>query len=105
MGPLSAAGLLRRFAPRNDGSDREFTPRNTPIGIEIAPAGGVHDAGRQWWRRRVAIPAAGAALGIEIIAQRLFVEARLRLAGFINICCPEPRTVGRHHLVDQDDIS
>src|SRR6266702_2783294 len=55
-------------------SDCEIGSRDQAIGLEIAPAGGLADA----------------ALGVEIIAQWLFVEARLRLAGFVRIRRPEP---------------
>src|SRR5260221_990930 len=99
----------RRFAPTRwlamTRLDRELTPRHPPIGLEIALAGGLHDAGRQGRRRRLAVPAAGAALGVEIIAQPLLVETRLRLAWPVNIRRPESRTVEGHHLVDQDGMS
>src|SRR4029079_881844 len=62
-------------------------------------------AGRQRRGRGVAVPAAGAALGVEVVAQRLLVEAGLRRAGLVNIRRPEPRTVGGHHLIDQDDAA
>src|ERR1700694_1862429 len=91
----------RRLAMTGSGS--EFATRDAAIGFEITLAGGRHHACRQRRWRRVAIPAASAALGVEIIAQRLLIETRLRLAGFIDIRRPEPRTVGGHHLVDQDD--
>ena len=73
------------------------------IGIEIALAGGVDDGGGQRRRRGFAVPAAGAPLSVEIVAQRLLVETGLRPAGLIGIRRPEPRTIGGHHLVDQDD--
>src|SRR3974390_3546999 len=79
--------------------------RDAPESFEIALAGGIHDAFRQRWRRRIAVPAAGAALRLEIIAQRLLVEACLRPAWLPGVGCPEARTVGGHHLVDQDDAS
>src|SRR3977135_3409893 len=85
-------------------SDFEFSPRHAPIGFEIALAGGVHHACRQR-RRGIAVPAAGAALGVEIIAQRLLVEARLRLPGLIHIRRPEPRTVRGHSLVAPGDAA
>src|ERR1700722_19168532 len=85
--------------------NRKFAPRDPPIGFEIAFAGGLHDAWGQGRGRRIAVPAAGAALDVEIIAQRLLVETRLRLAGRVDIRRPEPRTVGGHHLVDQDDMA
>src|ERR1019366_9930415 len=87
------------------GSDGQFGPGDAAVSLEIALAGGLHDACRQRRRRRLAVPAAGAALGVEIIAQRLLVETRLRLAGVIGIRRPEPRTVGGHYLVDQDDAA
>src|SRR5258708_4729428 len=49
--------------------DLQFTPRNAPIGFEIALAGRVHHARGQGRRRRVAVPAAGAAFGLDIFAQ------------------------------------
>src|SRR5258706_321983 len=44
-------------------------------------------------------------LGIEPVAQRLLVEAGLRLAFGIAVERPEARAVGRHHLVDQQDLA
>src|SRR6266567_3134815 len=85
--------------------DFELRPRHPPKRLQIALAGGIHHAGRQRRGRGVAVPAAGAALGVEIIAQRLLVEARLRLARLVDVDRPEPRTVGGHHLVDQDDTA
>src|ERR1700689_5103564 len=85
-------------------SNCKLTPRNPAISLEITLAGGVNDLGGQWRRRCIAVPAAGAALGVEIIAQRLLVEARLRPARRVGIRGPEPGAVGRHHLVDQDDV-
>src|SRR5260370_24267973 len=86
-------------------SDAELAASNPAIGIEITLAGGVDDFGGQGWRRGVAVPAAGAALRVEIVAQRLLVEARLRLAGLVDIHRPEPRAVRGHHLFDHDDPS
>src|SRR5262249_2946540 len=60
---------------------------------------------RQRRRRGIAIPAAGAALGVKIIAQGLLVETRLRLAGLVGVHRPEAGAVRRHHLIDQDDAS
>src|SRR6202163_4550426 len=85
--------------------DCELTAGGASIRLEIALAGGAHHAVRQRWRRGVAIPAAGATLGLEIIAQRLLVETRLRLSRFVDIRRPEPGTIGGHHLVDQDDAA
>src|SRR5258705_13910783 len=85
--------------------DCELMAGDAAVGLELTLAGGFPHARRQRRRRRLAVPAAGASLGVEIIAQRLLVEARLRPAGPIGIRGPEPRTVRGHHLVDQDDAS
>src|SRR5262245_56018051 len=85
--------------------DYELLPRDPPVGLQITLAGGVDDMCGQKWRRGVAIPAAGAALGVEIVAQRLLVKTRLRPAGLVGIDGPEARRIRRHHLVDQDDLS
>src|SRR6187401_2297414 len=98
-------GTLRFCPPYEWSSNREISPRHPAIRFQIALARGVDDAGGQRWRRGVAVPAAGAALGVEVVAQRLLVEARLRLAGFVDVDGPEPRTVWSHHLVDQDDAA
>src|SRR6266702_1267774 len=86
-------------------SDFEFASRHAPICLDVALARRIDNAGGQGWWRGVAVPPAGVALGVEIVAQRLLVEARLRLAGFVDVDRPEPRAVRRHHLVDQDDAS
>src|SRR5438128_1257424 len=92
--------------PRSDlRSDLQLVPRHAAIGFEIALARRVHHARRQRRSGGVAVPAAGAALRVEIIAQRLLVEARLRLAGLVGIDRPEARGIRRHHFVDQDDAA
>src|SRR5476651_2631597 len=83
----------------------EVETRQPAIGFEIALAGGVHDFRRQLRRRSIAVPSPGVALDIEPVAQRLLVEAGLRLAWRISIERPEARAVGRHHLVDQQDLA
>src|SRR5437879_13003499 len=85
--------------------DLQLTPRYPPIRFEIALARRIHHAVGQRWGRGVAVPAAGAALGVEIVAQRLLVEGGLRPAELVDVGRPEPRTVRRHHLVDQDDAA
>src|SRR5947209_6639667 len=79
--------------------------RDAAIGLEVAFAGGIHDAGRQRRGWRVAVPPPGAALRVEVVAERLLVEARLRLTWLVHVLRPESRTVGCHHLVDQDDAA
>src|SRR5215471_15282291 len=79
--------------------------RDSPIGLEIALARGLDHGLRQGRRRGFAVPAAGASLDVEIVAQGLLVEACLRPAGYVVIDRPETRGVGGHHLVDQDDAA
>src|SRR3569832_216383 len=69
--------------------DRQLFPRHPPIRLQIALAGGVDDALRQSGRRRIADPAAGVAFDIEVVAQWLLVEARLRPARLIVIDRPD----------------
>src|SRR5437868_12985700 len=80
-------GTLRFARPYecHAASDRQLSPCNPPIGLHIALAGRVDHASRQRRRWRIAVPAAGAPLGVEIIAQWLLVEARLQLAWLVNI--------------------
>src|SRR6202012_5009755 len=70
-------GLIRSLC------ELQLGPGDAAIGLQIALAGGVDDACRQRRRRGFAVPAAGVAFDVEIIAQRLLVEARLWLAGRI----------------------
>src|SRR4029077_2365885 len=77
--------------------DTQLPARDAPIRFQIALAGGVHDMCGQRRRWRIAVPAAGAALGIEMVAQRLLVETRLRPAGLVGVGRPEARGVRRHH--------
>src|ERR1700736_4086610 len=97
--------MLTRWLLAMTGLNLEFAVRHPPISLEIKLARCVDDARGQGWRRGVAIPAADVALGVEIVAQRLLVETRLRLAGFVDVDRPETRAVRRHHLVDQDDAA
>src|SRR6185369_11338621 len=85
--------------------DRQLTSRHPPIRFEIPLARRVHHAVRQRRGRGVAVPAAGAALGVEIVTQRLLVEGGLWPAGLVDVGGPEPRTVRGHHLIDQDDAA
>src|SRR5512138_2191316 len=67
------------------GLDLQLIPRYPAVRFEIALAGRVHHAVGQGRRRRVAVPAAGLSLGVEIVAQRLLVERRLRPARLVDI--------------------
>src|SRR6516164_4025635 len=54
---------------------------STSSAVPVAVAGRGDDVGGQRRGRGLAIPSAGTALGVEPVAQRLLVEARLRAAG------------------------
>src|SRR5689334_8455954 len=86
-------------------SELERTAGQASVGFEVALARRIDYLRRQLRRGRVAVPAAGMALDIEPVAQRLLVEAGLRLAGLVAVGRPEARAVGRHHLVDQHDLA
>src|SRR6476661_1248044 len=73
--------------------------------VEVPCAGRAHDVDGQGGGWRVAVPAAGAALGVEIVAEWLLVEAGLRPPGDIAIGWPEPRAVRGEHLVDQANLA
>src|SRR3981081_2442335 len=105
MEPRSRGVLDAPHARGMTALDAQLTPRNPSIRFQIPFLARAPHARRQRRRRGVAVPAAGATLGVEIVAQRLLVETRLRLAGLVDVDRPEPRTVGGHHFVDQDDAS
>src|SRR5436190_24318240 len=72
-------------------------------GVEISGTCRIDDARRQRRRRVVTAPPASAAFTVQVITQRLLVEARLRTSWPIAIRWPEARAVRREHLVDQRD--
>src|ERR1700704_2587491 len=78
---------------------------NAPVGIAIPLAGRVHNRGRQWRRRRLAIPLSLLLEIGQVIAQRLFVETRLAAARLIAVGRPEARGVGRQDFVDDDQLA
>src|SRR6185369_9034926 len=55
----------------------EGRPGDAAEGVEVATARRIHDLGRKWRGRRLAIPAAGPPFSVEIVAQGLLVEAGL----------------------------
>src|SRR5439155_12307690 len=86
-------------------SSLQLGSRNAPIRVPIALTGCVHDVGRQGRWRSLAIPRALLLQVRQVIAQRLFVEARLAAARLIAVGGPEARGVGRQDLVDDDEIA
>src|SRR6185503_16961172 len=80
---------------------RKVSARDAPERIEVPGTGGLDDfRGERWWRR-LAVPAPRAPDAVQVVAQRLLVEARLRAARTVPIRRPEARAVRRHHLVDE----
>src|SRR4028119_901533 len=63
-------------------------------GIPVAQAGGVHDAGGQGGGRALPVPAPGVPFTVEMVAEWLLVEARLRTTGLVSLDRPEPRAGG-----------
>src|SRR5215470_6550352 len=63
------------------------------------------DFGGQWRRWLLAVPPAGVPFCRQVIAQWLLVETWLRVSRLIAIRRREARTVGRHHLINQDDLA
>src|SRR5207247_6927246 len=53
---------------------------------------------RQHWRGWSFVPGQG----LEVIADELFVEARLSAAWLIIVCRPETRRIGSKHFVDEN---
>ena len=96
---------MRAFAFEARLRHRQLGTGQPAIGFEVALARRVDDLGRQLRRRRLAVPAAGMALDIEPVAQRLLVEAGLRPALGVTVERPEARRIRRHHLVDQQDLA
>src|SRR3954466_10339753 len=82
---------------------RQRRPGDSLEGIEISITRRVDHPGGEWGRRRLTIPPARATLAIEIVAERLLVEARLRPARRVDVGGPEARAVGCEHFVDQAD--
>src|SRR5581483_2074260 len=73
--------------------------------VEVPLARRPNNVRRQRWRRRLAVPSARAPLQVEIVAQRLLVEARLHATQLIVLNGPEAQTVGSQDFVDQRDAA
>src|SRR5687767_11337653 len=86
-------------------SDIETRPRDQPVRLEVALARRVDDGLGQGRRWSVTIPPARPALAVQVVAQRLLVEARLSTAGLVAIGRPEPGAVGGEHLVDEKNVA
>src|SRR5262245_39433156 len=83
----------------------EIRAGNSPERVEVPLARRAHDLRGKGWRRRLAIPAPGLSLTIEIVPQGLLIEARLRVTRLVGAGGPKTRAVGRKHFVDQRDSS
>src|SRR5204862_1763424 len=94
----SRAKLTRVWSGVRQGQRR---PGDALECVAIPSAGRLDHCGGQRRRRRFAIPSARAALTLEVVAQGLLVEARLRPAGRVALGRPEARAVGCQHFVDE----
>jgi hypothetical protein len=72
------------------------------VGGGVAFLSSLNDGGREGRSRGLAVPIFE---GEEVIADKLFVEARLGLTGNIGIDRPESAAVGSEEFVDQDDLA
>ena len=71
------------------------------VGLDVAVARGGDDLGGQRRRRRLSCPSRA----VEVVAHRLLVERRRRRARLPLVGRPEPRRVGREHLVAHDELA
>src|SRR6476620_2599448 len=78
-------------------------PGDATEGVEVATTRRLHDLRWKRRRRRLPIPAAGPPLSVEIVAQGLLVEARLRPARLVLLGRRETRAIGCQYFVDQPD--
>src|SRR5687768_8351662 len=94
--------LLDRLARKGLGSRRwQLEAGQSLVCLDVACAGVADHLGRKLWRRGLLVPAAGR----EPVAEVLLVEGRLLAARLVPLDGPEPRGVGREHLVDQRDLA
>src|SRR2546421_6845237 len=83
----------------------QLLPGNQSIRLQIPLARRLYHLRGQRRRRRVPVPRALLLQPRQVVAQRLFVEARLAPAGLIAVGGPEARRVGREDLVDHQQPS
>src|SRR5262245_47683952 len=78
----------------------ELPARQPAMGVEIFVARPLHHVVGERGYRRLLVPANR----LEVVAHELLVEARLRAARTPLVGGPETRGVGRHHLVDENEL-
>src|SRR5437016_14393918 len=86
-------------------SSLQLCSGDASVSVAIALAGRVHDFCRQRRGGSLAIPLPLFLQIGQVIAQRLFVEARLAAAYLIAVGRPEARGVRRQDLVDDEQLT
>src|SRR5215471_3497319 len=79
----------------------EVMPSENSQCFAIFRTGRLNDVGRQFRRRRLLVPADA----LEVIADKLLIEGRLRFSWRILIGRPETGGIRRQHLIDNGDIT
>jgi len=77
----------------------ESTPGESFQGFEVPVSGFLDNIRREFRGRGLFRPVEA----VEVISQELFVETRLRAAGFVGIHGPESRRVRRQELINQNE--
>src|SRR5687767_2373021 len=98
--PLSTISRTRASSCARIPSAFQLSARQAPERVEIFRARPLDHVLGQAGYGRLLVPLDR----LEIVAHELLVEARLRAAGRVAVRRPEARRIGRHHLVDQDDL-
>src|SRR4029077_4784345 len=76
----------------------ELLAREPAKRLDVLFARFLDDLGRQRRNRRLLVPLDG----LEVVADELFVEARLGATGLVDILRPEPRGVRRQDFINED---
>src|SRR5665213_1403001 len=87
------------------GSSCERGARDAPECLQIAIAHRARNVVGNLRAWCLAIPLALVTQSLQVVAQRLFVEARRSCSHAITVACPEAGTVWRHHLVYQYNVT
>src|SRR4051812_15255057 len=87
-----------RASRRNAENALKRMPRQAGEGFQVFLLGALDDEGWKLGCRRLLVPIDA----LQIVAQKLFVEARLAAAGLVLVGGPETRGIGGEQFVDED---
>src|SRR5207302_9959135 len=73
--------------------------------ILVSHTGRSHDLPREGRRGRLAVPGTGSTQPVEVVPQRLFIEAGLAPTGLVLVGRPESRGTRRQNLIDQEQAA